>query len=218
MLRSTERRLMKNEQLSITYQQQIDDMIARKVARKLNHEEINQYSGPIHYISHNEVISDSVSTPCRLVFNSSAKFNGHILNDYWAKGPDMLNNLLGVLLRFRENLIAIAGDIRKMYHTIKIESVDQHTHRFLWRHMEDRKPDIYVMTALSFGDRPVAAIAAVALKKTAEINEKEFPEASTTIKDDSYVDDIIHSVDNKPKALELIDQIEQVLATGGFEI
>ena len=29
----------------------------------------------------------------RIVFNSSANYMGHILNEYWAKCPDLLNNL-----------------------------------------------------------------------------------------------------------------------------
>ena len=218
MLKSTEKRLMKDEELAKKYQDQIDDMLERGVARKLNEDELQAYTGPFYYISHHEVISDSKSTPCRLVFNSSAKFNGHVLNDYWAKGPDILNNLLGVLLRFRENKVAIAGDIKEMYHTVKIENVDQQTHRFLWRQMEDRKPDIYVMTSLSFGDRPAAAIAAVALRKTAEIGEDQFPDASVTIKKNSYVDDIIDSFDTNEKATEMINQIDNVLTEGGFVI
>ena len=32
-----------------------------------------------------------------------------------------------------------------MYHTVKIDSIDQHTHRFLWRNIEiEREPDVYV--------------------------------------------------------------------------
>ena len=53
----------------------------------------------------------------------------------------MLNNLLGVLIRFRENRVAFIGDIKKMYHkkmyhTVKTSELDQHTHRFLWRDMD----------------------------------------------------------------------------------
>ena len=218
MLKSTEKRLSKDEELAKMYQRQIDDMLERGVARKLSEEEMQTYTGPVYYISHHEVLSDSESTPCRLVFNSSAKFNGHVLNDYWAKGPDMLNNLLGVLLRFRENKVAISGDIKKMYHAVKIEGVDQQTHRFLWREMEMRNPDTYVMTSLSFGDRPAAAIAAVALRKTAEMAEEEFADASTTIKKNSYVDDVIDSFDSKEKAAEMIQQIDTVLDKGGFVV
>ena len=56
---------------------------------------------------------------------------GHVLNEYWAKGPDLLNNLSGVLIRFRDNRVAYIGDIKKMYHTVKTSELDQHTHQFL---------------------------------------------------------------------------------------
>ena len=131
---STEKRLLKNPQHAKIYDMQIKDMVARDVARKLSKEELNSYK---HYISHHEVLKpDSKSTPVRIVFNSSAKYMGHVLNEYWAKGPDLHNNLVGVLIWFRENQVALMGDIRKMYHTVKTKPIDQHTHRFLWRNMD----------------------------------------------------------------------------------
>ena len=56
---------------------------------------------------------------------------GHMLNEYWAKRPDLLNSLLGILIRLRENEVAFMGDIKKMYHSVKTTPVEQHTHRFL---------------------------------------------------------------------------------------
>ena len=86
---------------------------------------MEEYRGPIYLTCHHEVLKpDFESTPCRIVFNSSAKFQGHTLNEYWAKGPDLLNNLLGVLICFRENLITISGDIPKMYQAVKIDSIN----------------------------------------------------------------------------------------------
>lgn len=128
MLISTEKRLLKNPQHAKVYDVQVKYMVARDVARKLSKEEINGYKGPVYYISHHEVLKpDSKSTPVRIVFNSSVKYMGHVLNEYWAKGPDLLNNLVGVLIRFRENQVALMGDIRKMYHTVKTKPIDQHT-------------------------------------------------------------------------------------------
>ena len=73
-------------------------------------DEQRSYDGPIHYIGHHEVLKpDSKSKPCRIVFNSSANIQGHVLNVYWAKGPDLLNNL-GILIRFREE-VRITGEI-----------------------------------------------------------------------------------------------------------
>ena len=98
--------------------------------------------GPAHYISHHAVLRpDSTSTPVRIVFNSSSTYQGHRLNDYWQKGHDLLNGLFGVILRFRENKVAITADISKMYHRVLIPLEDQHVHRFHWRDLEiDRSP------------------------------------------------------------------------------
>jgi hypothetical protein len=63
-----------------------------------------------------------------------------------------MNNVLGIMIRLREGQVAFAGDIRKMYHAIKMSIVDQHTHRFLWRDDEMDEPDTYVMTSVSFGN------------------------------------------------------------------
>ena len=176
--------------------------------------------GPIHYISHHEVLKpDSKSTPVRIVFNSSARYMNHSLNDYWAKGPHLLNDLLGILIRFRENRIALIGDIKKMYHTVKTKTIEQHTHRFLWRDMNtETQPDTYVIQRVSFGDKPSGAIATVALRKTAEMGQDKYPKAAHVIKENTYMDDIIESVSDKEKAKKLAKDIENLLEEGSFKI
>ena len=41
----------------------------------------------------------------------------------------------------------------------------------------ERPPDVYVKTALTFGDKPAPAMAQIALRKTAEEGEELYPEA-----------------------------------------
>lgn len=95
----------------------------------------------------------------------------------------MLNSLLGILVRFRGNEVAFIGDIKKMYHTVKTTVLDQHTHRFLWRNMvTDRAPDTYVIQRVSFGDKPSATIATMALRKTAEMGSKRYQDAAKIVK------------------------------------
>ena len=133
-LESTERRLMKKPEYAKLYGDQIKEMEEMRFPRKLTEKEIEEWKGPIHYVSHHAVVRpEKKTTPIRIVFNSSASFNGHTLNDYWFKGPDLLNNLFGVLIRFRENNVASCGDITKMYRMIAIPPLDQHVHRFIWR-------------------------------------------------------------------------------------
>ena len=103
MLASTERRLAKTPVHATVYDNQVKDMVNKEVARKLSKDQIDNYKGPVHYISHHEVLKpDSKSTPVRIVFNSSANYMGHVLNDYCAKGPDLLNNL-PLMSRFAPN-------------------------------------------------------------------------------------------------------------------
>ena len=124
-LYSTERRLAKNTSHAEAYDAQMKEMVEKKFARKLSNAELNSYKGPVHYISHHGVLKpESKSTSLQIVFNSSATYHGQCLNDYWYKGPDLLNNLFGVIMKFRENEVAVIADISKMYHQILIPEGD----------------------------------------------------------------------------------------------
>ncbi|XP_033096552.1 uncharacterized protein LOC117100831 [Anneissia japonica] len=121
MLRSLERRLLKSPDQAAAYERKMEEMVTMGFARKLEESEVNNYPGPVHYIPHQSIVRpDSKTTPVRIVFNSSNRYEGEAINDYWVKGPDLLNNLLGVLLRFRENEVALCANISKMYHQVAI--------------------------------------------------------------------------------------------------
>lgn len=219
-LEATERQLAKDPEQAKAYTRQIKEMEDMKFARKLKPQELKSYEGPVHYIAHHGVVKpEKKSTPLRIVYNSSAIYQGHRLNDYWLKGPDLLNNLFGVILRFREERVAISGDVSKMYHRVLIPEVDQHVHRFLWRDMEvDREPDVYIKTVLTFGDKPAPAMAQIALRKTAEEHQQSYPQAAKALKENSYMDDICDSVKTVEKAQELTKDLDTVLETGGFKV
>ena len=218
-LKTMEKRLFLNPEHATLYRHQIDNMVARGVARKISIEEMSSYDGPFYYISHHAVLKpESKSTPCHIVFNSGANFHGHVLNEYYVKGLYVLNSLLGVLMRFREERVAFVGDISKMLHSIKIPLIDQMTYRFLWRDLDTSKePDTYVMTVVNMGDRPSATIAIVALRKTAEMSMAEFPKASKSILSNSYMDGIPDSARSFKEAERVIKDIDNVLGNCGFK-
>ena len=54
------------------------------------------------------------------VANAASKFRGQSLNSNLLTGPDLLNNLLGVLMRFREHPVAVLADIEGMFMQIAI--------------------------------------------------------------------------------------------------
>ena len=217
-LHATERRLLNKPEYKDVYGSQIQDMLDRKAARRVTQNELDNYTGPQYYLAHHAVSKpDSKSTPVRIVFDCAAQYMGLSLNDCLAKGPSLLNVLLGVLLRFRQNRVAFMGDIRKMYHSIDISIKDQMMHLFLWRNCEiDKAIETYTMTAVNMGDRPSAAIAQIALRKTAESARHKFPEAADIVTNNSYMDDITASVFDETEASERMRDIDAILNPCGF--
>ena len=74
-----------------------------------------------YYIAHQMVINpDSKSTQVQVVFNSSQVYKCYSQNSSIDLGPDIMTNLQGVLLRFRESLYAAQGDMKKMFYSVRV--------------------------------------------------------------------------------------------------
>lgn len=75
----------------------------------------------------------------RVVFDSSSQYKGVSLNDVLLSGPNLNNTLLGVLLRFRREQIAITADVEQMFYCFKVREDHRTFLRFLWH--RDNDPD-----------------------------------------------------------------------------
>ena len=84
------------------------------------------------YLPHFGVYHPKKKDKIRVVFDSAAESNGVSLNKLLLVGPDLTNNLLGVLLRFRHNPVALVGDIEQMFHSFKVKKESRNFLRFLW--------------------------------------------------------------------------------------
>jgi hypothetical protein len=62
--------------------------------------------------------------------------------------------------------------------------------------------------AVAFGDRPSGAIATLALRQTATLYQHIYPDASKMVIRNSYVDDILQSVDNVEEARRIAQETE----------
>ena len=68
----------------------------------------------------------------RVVFDSSCEFEGVLLNKVLLPGPDLMNNLIGVLMRFRKENIAVMCDIKQMFHSFYVDPPHGDFLCFLW--------------------------------------------------------------------------------------
>ncbi|KAI7792395.1 gag-pol fusion polyprotein [Triplophysa rosa] len=216
----TERQLAKELEWKATYAAQVHDMVNRRAAMKLSKEALLTWSGPVWYISHLIAPNPhSVTTPVRLIWNSSQKFRGLSLNDLLLKGPDVLNLIRTVLLKFRRGVFAALGDIKKMYNSVWLEDKEVHLHRFLWRDSEEEELGEYAITRVNIGDKPAGCIAQLAMRETANLSQfSHLREECRVLQEDSYVDDILTSCNNLDQLKILAVNVEQILKAGGFEL
>ena len=68
-------------------------------------------------------------------------------------GPDLMNSLVGVLLRFRKASTAVTADIEAMFYQVRVAPSDQDAQRFYWwpKGKSDSIPEIYRMKVHLFG-------------------------------------------------------------------
>ncbi|XP_068237238.1 uncharacterized protein [Palaemon carinicauda] len=71
------------------------------------------------HILRKKLVKDDKPDKVRVVFDCASKVEGISLNDLLLQGPDMMNSLLGVLVKFRGGLFAYTGDINTMFYQVR---------------------------------------------------------------------------------------------------
>ena len=153
----------------------MEDYIAKGYARKLSDKEVCKSGPRTWYQPHFAVPSSSKPNKVRIVFDAAAGHGGTPLNKNLLQGPDYTSSLAGVLLRFREDNVALVGDIESMFHQVKVCPEDQNSLRFLWWSGSiDEVPQEYTMTVHIFGAADSPCSANSILLRTADDNEGSF--------------------------------------------
>ncbi|XP_064622592.1 uncharacterized protein LOC135484832 [Lineus longissimus] len=218
-LEGLERRLQRDPDLGKAYQEQIQELVDKGRAEKV--EELEKQAQAIWYLPHHPVVRmDKSTTKVRVVFDGSAKGpEGVSLNDTLLSGPALQPDPLAILLRFRKHKVALVADIEKMFLQIGMQTGDQDLQRFLWRDMDtSKKPDVYRLKTVTFGlkSSPFSSIKTVvdhALTQT-----KEYPKATEEITENIFVDDVLSGEDNTTAAASLAVDMKTVLKSGGFPL
>ncbi|KAK3099229.1 hypothetical protein FSP39_001287 [Pinctada imbricata] len=150
----------------------------------------------------------------RVVFDSSAKFNGLSLNDVLLTGPDLVNSLLGVLMRFRREPVAVLADIQQMFFCFRVEPKHRNFLRFLWHEDSDlNKPLVqFRMCVHVFGNRPSPAVATYGLRLCIQGAD---PKVVEYIEKDFYVDDALASLPSARSAITLVKDAQEALMHRG---
>lgn len=157
----------------------------------------------------------------RVVFDSSAQEGGVSLNNVLLTGPDLNNSLLGVLIRFRKELVAVMADIQRMFHCFLVREDHRNFLRFLWYRDNDPTKDIieYRMKVHVFGNSPSPSIAIYGLRLAAKEGEREHgTDTRRFVERHFYVDDGLMSLPSDTEAISLLKRTQASLAESNLRL
>ena len=92
------------------------EIIDRGYAERVPAEDIPLNNNQVWYIPHHGVYHPKKPEKIRVVFDCSVEYAGECLNRHFRQGPELTNNLVGVLCRFRQEPVALMCGIEGMFH------------------------------------------------------------------------------------------------------
>lgn len=124
------KRFLNNKDFHCEYTEYMNMLIRKKYAKQVPHQQMHCEKGKVWYIPHHGV-RRSRKKALRVVFDCGAAFKGISLNSELLQGPNLNSSLPGVLVRFRKEPVAFMGDIKAMFHQVRVPEEDRDLLRFL---------------------------------------------------------------------------------------
>ena len=219
-LQFLKRKLKRDENIHRKYRKFMESLIQKRYARNMTEEEALRRSQRTWYLPHHGVFHPQKQGKIRVVFDVASLHDGVSLNNQLLQGPDLTNNLLGILLSFRQYPIALVADIEGMFNQVKVPPEDSDALRFLWWEDSDlEKLSEFQMTTHIFSATDSPSCANFCLKKAAEDHKGRFSDEAVSVVDkDFYIDDFEKSVRTVSEASSLADEVTCLLSEAGFRL
>lgn len=210
------RRFLKDDNFKEDYVTAMNTTLEKGYAERVPESERGRNDGKVWYIPHHGVRHPQ-KKKLRVVYDCAASYKSVSLNQELLQGPDLTNSLIGVLLRFRKENVALMADIEAMFHQVKVPRADRDLLRFLWWPDGNLNMPLeeYRMTAHIFGAKSSPACANYALQRTADGLDGEVRD---TIEKNFYVDDCLRSIPTETSAVTLAKDLQLACKKGGFNL
>ncbi|XP_052787362.1 uncharacterized protein LOC128222417 [Mya arenaria] len=205
-LKSTASRMQGRPELLKQYDSVIQDQLSKGVIEKVSGNSTNTVK---HYLPHHAVVTPQKSTTkLRLVYDASAKTcdKNKSLNECLYRGPVMLHDLCGILMRFRTHNIAIVADIEKAFLQVGLQPDQRDATRFIWlKDCENPSTGGDNLQEYRFCRVPFGIISSpFILGATIECHlDKYDNDIANKLKNDIYVDNVITGTHTESEGVEL---------------
>ena len=220
-LKSLIRRYQSKPDVMQKYNEIIQDQVKKNIIEKVDE---NCNDGIKHYIPHHAVIKpDRSTTKLRIVYDTSAKTKttNASLNESLYRGPVLLHDLCGILLRFRIHKIGIVSDIEKAFLQICLQPNERDVTRFLWlKDVENQSVDISNIQEYRFCRVPFRVISSpFLLGATVNFHLDSYDtDIARKIKRDIYMDNVITGANTFKEAKELYKTSKRIFSGANMNL
>ena len=213
------RRLLRDSILLGDYSDFMEKMVSNGHLEVIPPNELVGRPGGVWYLVHHPVYHKAKGK-LRVVFDCSREYRGFSLNKMLLQGPDLLNNLVGVLLRFRQYPVAFSGDIEQMFLQLKVPSEHSDYMRLFWWKNGNLsgKPIQYRLTSHTFGAVSSPSVANFAVKQAACFANQYSDAAKDALAHGAYMDDVLCSAPSVEEACETLQIVRHAAEFVGFNL
>lgn len=168
--------------------------------------------------------SSSISTPCRMVFDASSKTpGGESLNNILAKGTNYLPKIPNSIQRFRAKPGGVTCDVSMAYNQVELDPSHYRYQQYLWKPDLDPSHPVVVMVVrtLIYGVKSAGNQLFSGFESVADYCLENYPEHSIgaiALKQDGYVDDIVHAAESREAAISTANSLDFVLQSASLAV
>jgi len=219
-INSLGKKLKVNPNLEKNYIEQMQEYINN------NHVELAENKPPheskVYYLPHHMVRKQkNEEIKWRIVFDASSHSPGKpSLNEALDPGPNMLPEILAILLRFRVSKQAIICDGSRAFLQLSLQEEDRDATRFLWwktteedgvRHLTDEILT-YRFSRLPFGLTSSPFLLSATIRELASMHLETHLTAAKLLDKNTFMDDFVISVEDESKALALFYEMQDLMS------
>ncbi|KAK3752075.1 hypothetical protein QZH41_005571 [Actinostola sp. cb2023] len=222
-LTSLQRSLYKKDpELIKKYDSQLLEQLHLGFIEKVS--DLNHHEGILHYIPHFPVFkADSATTKMRIVYDASAKLTAKSpsLNDCHHTGAILMQDLTGILIRFRKHNVAFTADIEKAFLQIELHTNVRDATRFLWLKdinksaSDPNNLQAYRFCRVLFGATSSPFLLSATIQY--HLKQKNTWIAKDLI-DSMYMDNVVTGADCEEKAIEYYTLSRNYLQQAGMNL
>ena len=177
---------------------------------------VEQRSDKEWYLTHHPVFNPNKPGKSGRVLNGAAKFHCTSLKPLLT-GPGLFQNLIHVLLKFRQHQCAVCADIDDMFLQVGVPDSYQPSLRYLCREDPTTNVVVYQYSCHIFWAKHSPTCANYALQRTARDNIGQYPQATNAFLENFYMDEYFDSVESPEMALKGSKELVHLLHLGEFK-